>query len=178
MVWINYSIHVWWMFGFSLDHIFQEVGDKPLVTAKMISGCVGTPLINTESHPHYPISSFSQPFWKHNRKFGWCSCPKPNTFQFPFLTKTLGISSPPDQIYSPWSSHNNPLDRSQIRLLLCLRPANVSLLTQEKPNHSQWPSRPHLTSHSPLLSSLPPTHCISHTGFLIGLQMFLPQLPT
>lgn len=44
--------------GFSLDHIFQGMGDNLLVIAKMISGCVGIPFINSESHPKHPISSF------------------------------------------------------------------------------------------------------------------------
>lgn len=58
--WINYSIHIWGTDGFSLDHIFQGMGDNLPVIAKMILGCVGTPFINTESHPKHPISSFSR----------------------------------------------------------------------------------------------------------------------
>lgn len=63
--------------GFSLDHIFQGMGDNLLVIAKMISGCVGIPFINSESHPKHPISSFPPSSWSRKRKFGHLSRTSP-----------------------------------------------------------------------------------------------------
>ena len=87
--------------GFSLDHIFQGMGDNLLVIAEMILGCVGTPFINTESHPKHPISSFSPSSWSCKRKFGHLSRNSPTFASSTFLAEWDQIS---DSAYRPFST--------------------------------------------------------------------------